>query len=85
MNTRKTRGYVLTFRCINCGRHEVFADYPSEGVEPENRIRGRIYKVTCYSCGWSGDACGVSAIGISHTDSRVKAAGLRPSSRAIAK
>ena len=28
MNTGKTRGYVLTFRCINC--------------EPEDRIRGRI-------------------------------------------
>ena len=51
MKAGKTHGYVLTFRCINCGRHEVFADYPTEGVEPENRIRGRIYKVTCYSCG----------------------------------
>src|SRR5262252_4765688 len=25
MKTGKTQGYVLTFRCINCGKHEVFA------------------------------------------------------------
>ena len=75
MNTRKIRGYVLTFRCINCGRHEVFADYPTEEVEREDSIRGRIYEVTCHSCGWSGDACGVSAIRISHTDSKVRAVG----------
>ena len=25
MKTRKTRGYVLTFRCIKCGKHDVFA------------------------------------------------------------
>jgi ribosomal protein S27E len=68
MKTGKTHGYVLTFRCINCGRHEVFADYATEEVEPEDRIRGRIYEVTCYSCGWSGDACGQSAIRISRTD-----------------
>jgi hypothetical protein len=30
MNTRKTQGYILTFRCVNCGKHEVFANYPSE-------------------------------------------------------
>ena len=25
MKTGKTQGYVLTFRCINCGKYEVFA------------------------------------------------------------
>src|SRR5499427_4739843 len=47
MKTGKTQGYVLTFRCINCGKHEVFAQYPSEGIEAEERIRARIYQVIC--------------------------------------
>ena len=67
MKTGKTQGYVLTFRCINCGKHEVFANYPTDGIAPDDQIRGRIYQVTCISCGWSGDACGLSAIRISHT------------------
>ena len=67
MKTGKTQGYVLTFRCINCGKHEVFAQYPSEGIEPEKQIRARIYQVTCNSCGWNGDACGLSAICVSRT------------------
>ena len=28
MKTGETRAYVLTFRCINCGRHDVFAHCP---------------------------------------------------------
>ena len=67
MKTGEPRGYVLTFRCINCGKHEVFANYPTEHIIPEDRIRGRIYQVSCESCGWNGDACGLSAISISHT------------------
>jgi len=67
MKTGETQGYVLTFRCINCGKFEVFAKYPTEGIEPEDRIRDRIYQVRCNSCGWNGDACGLSAIRISHT------------------
>jgi formate hydrogenlyase subunit 6/NADH:ubiquinone oxidoreductase subunit I len=67
MNTGKTQGYVLTFRCINCGKFEVFAKYPTEGIEPEDRIRGRLYQVSCESCGWNGDACGLSAVRVSHT------------------
>jgi|SRR5215831_8708062 len=59
MKTGETRGYVLTFRCINCGRHDVFAQYPTEHITPEDRIRERIYQVTCNSCGWSGDVCGL--------------------------
>jgi len=67
MSTGKTQGYILTFRCINCGKFEVFAQYPTEGIEPEDRIRDRIYQVRCNSCGWNGDACGLSAIRILHT------------------
>ena len=49
MKTGKTQGYVLTFRCINCGKHEVFAKYPTDGFEPEDQIRGRLYQVSCES------------------------------------
>jgi ribosomal protein S27E len=76
MKTGETRGYVLTFRCINCGKHEVFANYPTEHIIPENRIRGRIYQVRCNSCGWSGDAFGLSAICVSQlTERKARAAG----------
>jgi hypothetical protein len=76
MNTGKTWGYVLTFRCINCGKPEVFANYPTEHIIPEDRIRARIYKVRCNSCGWSGDACGHSAICVSQlTKRKARAAG----------
>ena len=67
MKTGKAQGYVLTFRCINCGKYEVFAKYPTGEIEPEDQIRGRLYQVSCESCGWNGDACGLSAIRISHT------------------
>ena len=67
MNTGKTQGYVLTFRCINCGKFEVFARYPSEGIESEEQTGARTFQVSCNSCGWNGDACGLSAIRISHT------------------
>ena len=76
MKTGKTQGYVLTFRCINCGKHEVFAKYPTDGFEPEDQIRGRLYQVSCESCGWSGATCGLSAIRISHAkELKAKAAG----------
>src|SRR6516162_9639967 len=39
MKTGKTQGYLLTFRCINCGKHRVFAQYPSGRLESEARIR----------------------------------------------
>jgi len=32
MNTGRTRGYVLTFRCIKCGKYEVFAHYATERI-----------------------------------------------------
>ena len=76
MKTGEPRGYVLTFRCINCGKHEVFANYPTEHIIPEDRIRGRIYQVRCNSCGWSGDACGLSAVCVSQTqEPKARAAG----------
>jgi ribosomal protein S27E len=75
MKTEEARGYVLTFRCINCGKHEVFGNYPTEHIIPEDRIRGRIYQVRCNSCGWSGDACGLSAICVSQlTERKARAA-----------
>jgi hypothetical protein len=37
MKTGKAQGYVLTFRCINCGKYEVFAKYPTEEIEPEDQ------------------------------------------------
>ena len=67
MKTGETQRYSLTFRCINCGKYEAFVDYPSDGVLEEDQIRGRIYEVTCNSCGWRGSACGLSAISVSCT------------------
>jgi Fe-S-cluster-containing hydrogenase component 2 len=67
MPSRETQGYILSFRCINCGRHEALARYPTGSIEREEEIRARIYHVSCSSCGWNGDACGVSAINISHS------------------
>ena len=67
MPSRETQGYTLTFRCINCGRHEALALYPTGSIEREEEIRARIYHVSCSSCGWNGDACGVSATNISHS------------------
>ena len=77
MNAGNIQGYVITFRCINCGNHQVFASYPTEGIEPENQIRRRIYQVSCNSCGWNGDTCGLSAIRISHTTELKARAALR--------
>ena len=67
MKTGKIRGYVLIFRCIKCGNNEVCADYPTEHIIPEQRIRDRINQVRCNSCGWNGDVCGLSAVCVSHT------------------
>jgi TPP-dependent indolepyruvate ferredoxin oxidoreductase alpha subunit len=67
MTIGKTQGYILTFRCVNCGECKVFATYPSENLVTEGETRARIYQVSCNSCGWRGDTCGFSAIHISHT------------------
>src|SRR5215468_5221933 len=43
---------------------------------PEDQVRGRLYQVSCESCSWNGDACGLSAIRISHaTELKTSAAG----------
>lgn len=68
MTGREIHGYILTFRCINCGQYEVFARHPSDGDLAEEQIRERIYEVSCRSCGWKGDACGISASSISETN-----------------
>jgi hypothetical protein len=76
MNTGKTQGYVLTFRCINCGKYEVFANYRTEHIVHEDRICDRIYQVRCNSRGWNGNACGLSAVRIVHTtELKARAAG----------
>jgi transcription elongation factor Elf1 len=76
MNAGETQGYILTFRCVNCGKQEVFANYPSKDLLTEDEVRARIYQVSCGSCGWRGDACGLSAIHISHTtELKVRMAG----------
>lgn len=68
MTGRKTHGYILTFRCINCGKYELFAHHPSDTVLHEEQVRERIYDVTCRSCGCQGGACGISATHISETN-----------------
>ena len=66
MTDVETHRYTLTFRCVNCGRIEPFANYPSEGVVREDEIRARIYEVNCKACGWTGETCGISAVRIDH-------------------
>jgi hypothetical protein len=60
------RGYTLTFRCVNCGRHEATAFYPSGEALPIEELRKRIYEVTCSACRWRGAVCGMSAVAISY-------------------
>lgn len=76
MTTGKTQGYTLKFRCINCGKNEVFASHPTENVVDENELRAQIYPASCNFCGWRGDVCGFSAILVARTDApKAKAAG----------
>jgi hypothetical protein len=60
----KANEYVLTFRCVNCGRYEASSHYSSKGTESENQLRARIYQANCTGCGWKGHACGYSAVRI---------------------
>ena len=64
MTGAETRGYVLKFRCVYCGRHEVSVEYPCEGVVPMDEIKARIYEGRCKACGWNGKVCGDSAVQI---------------------
>lgn len=65
MVTGNIPGYILTFRCVNCGNREVFATYPSDNSVDEDEVRARTYQASCNYCGWRGDACGHSATHIS--------------------
>ena|ERR1700751_287641 len=60
----KANEYVLTFRCVNCGRYEASSHYSSKSIESEDRIRAKIYQALCKGCGWRGHACGYSAVRI---------------------
>jgi transcription elongation factor Elf1 len=64
MNGAETRGYILKFRCVYCGEHEVSVEYPSEGVVPMDEIKSRIYEAHCKACGWNRKVCGISAVQI---------------------
>jgi MinD superfamily P-loop ATPase len=63
----KTCGYILTFRCVNCGRPEASASFACEAVMPNDQIEARIYEANCESCGWKAAVCGLSAIEIHPT------------------
>jgi len=47
MTDTKTLWYLLTFRCVNCGRSEASARTCLESEAGEDQITGRIYRVTC--------------------------------------
>jgi Pyruvate/2-oxoacid:ferredoxin oxidoreductase delta subunit len=55
--------YNLTFRCVRCGKYEASANFRSERVD-EHELKARIYRVQCAGCGWTGEACGFSAVRI---------------------
>jgi Fe-S-cluster-containing hydrogenase component 2 len=67
MTAMKTPGYILTFRCVNCGRLEACTHYACERAVSDDQIRARIYEANCEGCGWKGVVCGVSAIQIHPT------------------
>src|SRR5215469_10650518 len=54
----RPRGTSLLFAVSSAG-HEAFAQYPTWEIGPEEDVRARIYQVSCKSCGWRGDACGL--------------------------
>ena len=60
----RSHRYSLTFRCMNCGRHEASANFRSDRIQPEDQIKEQIYPAQCTGCGWKGEACGLSAIRI---------------------
>ena len=64
-----TCGYILTFRCLNCGRHEAFASVLSDIVLSED-VKTRLLEASCRACGWTGEVCGVSAVRVEHAKSK---------------
>ena len=67
---RAAHRYNVTFRCVNCGRHEASANFRSDQPERQDQIKARIYRVQCAGCGWKGEACGFSAVRILRYKSR---------------
>ncbi len=65
-----TVGYILTFRCLNCGRQEAFAKVLSGIVLSDEDVKMRIVEASCKACGWAGEVCGVSAVRIEHAKSK---------------
>jgi hypothetical protein len=63
----KTPGYILLFRCVNCGRPEASATYSSASFLPHYQIEARIYEANCAACGWKGEVCGISAVQIHYS------------------
>ncbi len=62
MTDAKTHWCLLTFRCVQCGRNEAYAEDSIE-VEPrEDQIRPKIYQAICRNCGWEGEVRGLSAV-----------------------
>jgi ribosomal protein S27E len=70
--TEHTRGYFLTFRCLNCGKHEAMATVLSNIVLSDQEVKTRILTARCRGCGWTGEVCGVSAVRIERAKSKSK-------------
>jgi transcription elongation factor Elf1 len=64
MTKAKTRGYILKFRCLSCGRYEASAGYPCEAVLSVDEVKTGIYEANCKACGWNGEVCGFSSVQI---------------------
>ena len=68
--------YVLTFRCVNCGRYEASAIHSSEHALGDDQLQMSIYHALCKACGWNGEVCGVSAVQTyCSSESKAKAVG----------
>ena len=68
----KTRGHVLTFRCVNCGSNEALAYRSCQDPLPTDELRTRIYQATCTACGWKSTVCGEAALKIEFNESQAK-------------
>ena len=76
MTRAKTRGYILKFRCVSCGRYEASVSYPCAAVMPMDEVKARIHEADCKACGWTGKVCGFSAVQIYYSlELEVKARG----------
>jgi len=62
MTDAKTYWWLLTFRCVHCGRNEAHAEDSFEGEPREDQIRPKIYQAVCRYCGSEGEVRGLSAV-----------------------